>query len=139
MRAAGNILLAAVVLACACDLNIPTVHVRDARPGEVHVVRRETMTMTVHKRYSDKRRVALYSAAGIPEFTTGPSIGDFVVVTDDFDRDVPPPRTVVSAVVEIRTNGLYVMQMTPLGVDENYSTTSVPNGMKWIDAGSAAR
>ena len=75
MRATNNLLLAAVVLILACDVDVPSVHVREARPGEVAVVRRETMTMTVHKLYRDKKVVALYSATGIPDHRSLDELG----------------------------------------------------------------
>ncbi len=91
---------------------------RQGRRGESHLIRTTSINGTIDERYPESKQVSLFCPGGIPDVEEGrPASMLFSVVTDDFERDVPPVPSTISATLDIRTNGHFLRDIVATGVD----------------------
>ena len=131
--AAAFALIGFLLVVAACD-NIPRVHVREGAPGEWYLIRRDTITATVDRRHPEDKSVNLYFPNGLPEEKRVQTVGVFKVITDDYEQYVPPVAIIVSATIELRTNGRFVTQMAPVGIDPSYPLALRRPAEEWMKA-----
>jgi hypothetical protein len=102
---------------CLAILLVASIQFRPGRPGESYLVETTTIKGTIDARYPEKKQISLFCPDGIPHLSTAPSSMRFSVVTDDFERDVPAVASIVTATLDVRTNGHFLRNLVVIGVD----------------------